>query len=356
MSGDVAADAGQAAAMERPPLIVLEPVERLLDELGVGAGPLTAAPLGEGHSNVTYLLTRGDDRLVLRRPPRPPYPESAHDMIREARIVAALGRAGARVPEVVAIHESAETIGAPFYLMRHVPGHVLTSRLPAELDSPAVRSAIGPALVDALVDLDAIDATAPEIAAFGRPSGYLERQLRRFAGIWEQVATRPVPDVDAAHRWLSERLPESPPPTVVHGDYRLGNVLLAPGDPVELAAILDWEMTTVGDPLADVGYLLAAWADPGDPPTPILALSEVTRGDGFARRADLRARYAERSGRDLASIGWYEVLALWKSAIFLEASYGRYLSGSTDDPFFASLGEGVPLLGRAAALRAAALE
>jgi aminoglycoside phosphotransferase (APT) family kinase protein len=240
--------------------------------------------------------------------------------------------------------------------MRHVPGHVLTDRLPAELDSPAVRGAIGPALVDALVDLHAIDATAPELASFGRPAGYLERQLRRFAGIWEQVATRPVPEVDATHRWLSERLPDSPPPTVVHGDYRLGNVLLAPGDPVELAAILDWEMTTIGDPLADVGYLLAAWADPGDPPTPILALSEVTRGDGFARRADLRARYAERSGRDIAGIGWYEVLALWKSAIFLEASYGRYLAGSTDDAFFATLGEGVPLLGRAAVTRTAALE
>jgi aminoglycoside phosphotransferase (APT) family kinase protein len=341
---------------EQPPLIVLEPVERLLDELGVGAGPLTAEPLGDGHSNVTYLLTRGDDRLVLRRPPRPPYPESAHDVIREARIVAALGRAGARVPEIVAIEESPEAIGAPFYLMRHVPGHVLTDRLPVELDSAAVRGAIGPALVDALVELHAIDSTAPELASFGRPAGYLERQLRRFAGIWEQVATRPLPEVDATHRWLSERLPDSPPPTVVHGDYRLGNVLLAPGDPVELAAILDWEMTTVGDPLADVGYLLAAWADPGDPPTPILDLSEVTRGDGFTRRADLRARYAERSGRDLAGIGWYEVLAIWKSAIFLEASYGRYLSGSTDDTFFATLGEGVPLLGRAAATRTAALE
>jgi aminoglycoside phosphotransferase (APT) family kinase protein len=345
---DVVRTVREAAAQEREPLVVIEPLEAFLDAAGLGDGPLTVAPIGDGHSNVTYALSRGDLRLVLRRPPRGPLPPSAHDVLREAKLLSALGPAGVRVPEVLATCDDGTVIGAPFYLMPLIDGHVLTRRLPADLDAAGRRRQIGEEVVDALIELHAVDVQAAGLSDFGRPGAYLERQLRRFRGLLERNATRPLPELERVAELLSSDIPATATTTVVHGDYRLGNVMFAPGAPTRLSAMLDWELAALGDPLADLGYLTATWAEPGDPPNPMLDLSAVTRLPGFLDRHALARRYAERTGRDLAALGWYQALALWKAAIFLEGSYQRHLAGSTDDPYFARLGDGVPALAGAA--------
>jgi aminoglycoside phosphotransferase (APT) family kinase protein len=189
------------------------------------------------------------------------------------------------------------------------------------------------------VEIHAVDWRACGLEGFGKPSGYLERQLRRFGGLWEVNATREIPALEETTRWLGEHLPASGPATIVHGDYRLGNVMFTAD---RLSAVFDWELATIGDPLADVGYLLATWAQEGDPPTTVASLTTVTREPGFPTREELVARYEERSGRSMSDVRWYTTLALWKSAIFLEGSYKRWLAGTTEDAFFGRLKEGVP--------------
>ena len=348
-SGDVVRTAAEAAAAAREPLLVLEPLQAFLDAAGVGRGPVTAEPIGDGHSNVTYALARDGARVVLRRPPRGPLPPSAHDVLREARLLALLRPAGVRVPEVLAVCEDREVVGAPFYVMERVDGEVLTGALPAALDDAAGRAAVGAELVDALAELHAVDLDAAGLTGFGAPDGYLERQVRRFRGLLERTATRPLPLLEQVADWLDANRPRTPRTTVVHGDYRLGNVLFSASAPARLEAVLDWELAALGDPLADLGYLTAMWAVAGEESNVMLDLTPVTRLPGFLTREELAARYAQRSGLDPAALGWYQALAVWKAAIFLEGSYRRYLAGSTDDPYFGRLGEGVPQLARTAA-------
>jgi aminoglycoside phosphotransferase (APT) family kinase protein len=337
---DVVATHEEGAANQREPLLVLEPLLSFLDERGLGEGAPEVAPLGEGHSCVTYAVDRDGSRLVVRRPPRGPLPPSAHDVLREARVLSALqGRA--RVPRVLAVCDDASVIGAPFYVMERLDGHVVTSRVPAALDSVEDRRRMGEELIDALVEVHAVDWRACGLEGFGKPTGYLERQLRRFLGLWEHNRTRDIPEVESVADWLRENLPESGPATVVHGDYRLGNSMMAPDAPARLVAILDWEMATIGDPLADVGYLTATWVDRDDPPLGRFELSRVTREKGFPPRDELVARYEERSGRSMTDIRWYRTLALWKSIVFMEGNFKRATAGSTDDPYLKDFGEGV---------------
>jgi aminoglycoside phosphotransferase (APT) family kinase protein len=330
---DVVRTHEEAARFERPPLLVLDPLLAFLDDHALGFGPLRARPLGEGHSNVTFLLEREEWRAVLRRPPRPPLAPSTHDVLREARLLRGLVPAGVRAPNVLAACAEEAVIGAPFYVMDLIDGDVVTARVPDGLTGPGEAERMAHELVDALVALHAVDWRDAGLDGFGRPDGYLARQLRRFGDLAERNATRALPDLDAVTDWLRENLPDSSAATVVHGDYRLGNVVYAQGSPARLVGILDWEMATIGDPLADLGYLLATYARPGRPENPMSELSAATMSTGFPEPDDLRRRYEERSGRDTSSLAFYEVLALWKAAIFLEGSYGRHLAGSTDDPF-----------------------
>lgn len=351
---DVVQTAAEAAALRRPPLLVLDPLAAYLDAQGLGAGPIEATPIGDGHSNVTYLIERGDVRVVLRRPPRPPLPPSAHDVVREARLQRALATQGVRVPTILAICEDPDVIGMPFYVMEHVDAHVAGPTLPDPLAvAPDRRAAFAVELVDALAELHAVDIAAAGLTGLGRPDGYLTRQLRRFAGLWVDHHTRELPEMARVTAWLEAHVPAQRETTVVHGDYRLGNVMFVADPEPRLRAILDWEMATLGDPLADLGYLVATWAEPDDEETPMLRLSAATRLPGFPGRDALRERYAARTGRALEDLRFYETLALWKAAVFLECSYARYLAGTTDDPYFAALGEGVPTLVRAAARRIA---
>ncbi|WP_320669205.1 phosphotransferase family protein [Patulibacter defluvii] len=336
----------EAAALERPPLLVREPLAALLDAAGIGSGPIEADPIGDGHSNITYLVRRGATEVVLRRPPRPPLPPSAHDVIREARLLRALEDQPVRTPRVLLIHEDETTIGGPFYVMERVAGDVISTTLPERFVPEATHGPLIDELVDALVELHAVDWRAAGLDWFGKGDDrYLERQLRRFGGLWELNATRELPEVVETAAWLAEHRPDQRESTLVHGDYRLGNVMFGPGG-TRLNAIFDWELSTIGDPLADVGYLTATYNEGGGASGPMAALTPITAEPGFPKRADILARYADASGRDLGAIGWYQALAIWKSAVFLEGSYKRHRAGSTDDPFFAALEEGVPLLAR----------
>jgi aminoglycoside phosphotransferase (APT) family kinase protein len=334
----------QAAALDLPPLLVRRPLEAFLDAHGLGSGPLEAEPIGEGHSNVTYLLHRDGGAWVLRRPPRPPLPPSAHDVLREARLLTAVQDAAVRTPRVLATCNDESVIGAPFYVMERVDGDVLTSSIPAAIDDEASREQIGAELIDALAEIHAVDWRACGLEGYGKPTGYLDRQLRRFGGLWEHNRTRELPVLDRVTAWLAEHKPDSPEATIVHGDYRLGNTMFAPGAPPRLVAIFDWELATIGDPLADLGYLVATWAQPGDPEDALFGLSAVTRRPGFPTRDELVARYEQRTRRSMSDVRWYMTLALWKSAVFLEGSYKRRLAGTTEDAFFDRLAAGVPAI------------
>lgn len=340
----------EAASQERAPLLVLGPIEALLDAAGLGSGPIQARMIGDGHSNITYLLSRAGADVVLRRPPRPPLPPSAHDVVREARLLQALQGHAVRTPRVLLLHEDPDVLGVPFYVMEQVHGDVIGAELPVRLGTPEARDAIVDELVDALVELHAVDWQAAGLDWFGKGDGrYLERQLRRFTGLWEHNRTRELPEVDELLAWLTEHRPEQRESTLVHGDYRLGNVMFGAGPPGErphLAAIFDWELATIGDPLADVGYLTANYAAAGIDSGPLAAMSSVTAEPGFPSRQEIVDRYAARSGRDVGDVRWHQVLAGWKACVFLEGSYKRHLGGAGDDPVFASFGEMVPAIAR----------
>jgi len=334
----------------RPPLLVLEPLERFLNEHGLGQGAIRATPIGEGHSNVTYLIERDSGpEIVLRRPPRPPLPPSAHDVLREARLLRALERTQARVPRVLSVGEDETVIGCPFYVMERVEGEVIVSETPAALDTPEQRRRIGEQLIDALVEIHDVDWRAVGLEGFGKPSGYLQRQLRRFGGLWEVNRTRDLPAVERVAAWLAAHMPESGPATIVHGDYRLGNTMFSSQAPARLVAVFDWEMATIGDPLADLGYLCMFWTQADDPGGGLREhLGRVTRAEGFPTRGELIERYERLSRRSMTELRWYTTLALWKSVVFMEGNYKRAIAGMTDDPYLKQFGDGVVELARQA--------
>jgi aminoglycoside phosphotransferase (APT) family kinase protein len=301
-----------------------------------------------GHSNETFIVRMDGDEWILRRPPRGAFLPTAHDVAREYRILSALAGTDVRAPRAILMCEDASVIGAPFYLMERVEAVVIRSTLPEPLGADErSRRAIGEELVDALVELHSVDWRRVGLEGFGKPSGYLERQLRRWNGqlAMTEPLTRPLPDLHRVGKWLEDRVPAGGEVTIVHGDYKLDNVAFRLDGPVRLAAILDWEMSTLGDPLADVGWMISFWRGPKDPEERILDEQTVTRLPGFQSREELLARYEAMSGRPVGDLAFYMALALWKLAILLEGSYARHVAGVTDDPFFARLEEGVPALG-----------
>ncbi len=334
----------------RPPLLIVEDVEAFLDAHGLGSGPVRATRIGEGGgSNFSFLLERDDARFVLRRPPRPPLPPSAHDMVREARFQLALAPHGPRLPTIRAVCEDETVIGVPFYVMDFLEGPVVGSTLPPGLETEGARRRLGLDLVDALVEIHAVDVNGAGIVDFIRPGSYPERQVRRFSQLWEaNRSRRDLPAVAEAGDRLARTLPEPLPPTVVHGDYRIGNVLLSDDDPSRIAAVLDWEMGAVGDPRADVGYLLATYGEPGGEPAPLG--TSVTAASGFPSKQELVERYVEGSGRDVEPLDWFQALALWKAAVFCEAIYGRFVRGelAAEDAHAARFEAGVPLIAESA--------
>jgi aminoglycoside phosphotransferase (APT) family kinase protein len=317
---------------------------------------VTVARVGEGHSNLTYAVRAGRQQWVLRRPPAGPLLPTAHDVVREYRVLDLLigAEQPVRVPRPVAVCEDPAVLGAPFYLMEQVEGVVVRDTLPGWLDEPA-RRALGLDLVTAFAELHRVDIEPFVAAGLGRPDGYLARQLRRWTGQREGIQAavaaaggraRDLPDYDAVRDWLVAHVPAEVEPAVVHGDAKLDNVVVGPGEVPAVAAVLDWEMATVGDPRADLGYLLSFWPEPdvegSSADHPLAQL--VTAGAGFPTRDELVATWEQCTGRAAGDLTWFVALAIWKLAVLLEASYHRYLAGTTDDPFFASLEHGVPAL------------
>ena len=293
-----------------------------------------------GRSNLTYHVQGDGHDWVLRRPPLGHVLPTAHDMTREYRVLSALHGTGVPVPRPIALCEDPAVNEMPFYVMQYCPGVVLADAVPAGYaEAPAERRRISLALVDTLVRLHAVDYRAVGLEGFGRPEGYLERQVRRWAQQWERSQTAPLPEIDELIRRLRAALPESSPATIVHGDYRLGNMALDPADPGRVVAIFDWEMATLGDPLADLGYTLIYWTEAGDPPPlgGVGTASMFTAGPGFFTRAEIATAYAVRSGRSVEAIEFYQVLALYKLAVISEGIYARYLLGKTVGDAFEGL-------------------
>ena len=346
---DIVETPEEAAELEHPPLLVLKPLEAYLDAQGLGSGAIEFERIGEGHSNITFLITRDGERFVLRRPPRPPIPPSAHDVLREARLLSAVQDADVRTPPVLAACDDTSVIGCPFYVMEYIEGVVVTSQMPPALDTPEEKRRAGEELVDALAEVHGVDWRACGLEGYGKPTGYLERQLRRFNGLWEHNKTRELPIIQELSDWLATNMPDSPDSTIVHGDYRLGNVMLAHDAPAQVIAIFDWELSTIGDPLADLGYMTVTWAEDSDPEeTSFSSLSAVTRQEGFPTREELIARYEERTGRSMGALNWYQALALWKAAVFMEGNLKRFQAGASDDEYLGLFVEGVPMLAEAA--------
>ncbi|MEX0782506.1 MAG: phosphotransferase family protein [Dehalococcoidia bacterium] len=321
-------------------LIDIPALERFVNENVPGtAGPIAVEKHIAGFSNETFYVTRGDDRWVMRRPPAGPLLPTAHDVLREHRFLAAL-HGKARVPRPVAVCEDASVIGAPFYLMERAEGTVIRDAIPAAYDSAEGRRHIGEEMIDALVEMHGVDWKAAGIK--GHEGGYLSRQLERWSSQWAltKPRTRELAGLDALTDWLKAKIPEEGPSAVVHGDYKLDNVMFDRNDP-RLIAIFDWEMATVGDPLADLGYLMNSWAPaappPGSPPP-------LVQRAGFPSVREMADRYEARSGRSMRSFLFYRVLAQYKLIVILEGLYMHYIEGAASNPGAKEFETRVPMM------------
>ncbi|MFD8983393.1 phosphotransferase family protein [Streptomyces sp. NPDC059564] len=306
---------------------------------GLAAGPLSARLIEGGRSNLTYAVTDGSARWVVRRPPLGHVLATAHDMRREHRVIAALHGTAVPVPEPLLLCEDEEVLGAPFYVMEFVEGVPYRSAAQLEEIGPERTRRAVLALVDTLVDLHAVDPAAVGLGDFGRPEGFLDRQLRRWGKQLAASRGRELAGVDELHAALGRTLPASPAPTVVHGDFRLDNVLIGGPDDA-IRAVLDWEMSTLGDPLTDLGLLVMYSSDLGLEDSPV---STTSRAPGHPEPAELIARYAARSGRDTGAIAWYTAFAWFKLAVILEGIHYRFTLGQTVGAGFDRIGELVPV-------------
>lgn len=301
---------------------------------GVEVGELEVEQFPAGQSNLTYLLRSGDWEAVLRRPPLGPVPPRAHDMTREFHILERLHPSFRLAPRPYVLCEDAAVIGAPFYVMERRHGLILDMDLPTDWKaSVELHHGIAESLLRVLVDLHAVDWQAAGLGEIGRPDGYMRRQVSGWIERYHRARTVDVSEAEVLEQWLSDQLPESPAPTMIHNDYKLNNVLLDTGDPRRINAVLDWEMATVGDPLSDVASLAVYWTQPGESEL-MGGLRAVTSEPGFPTRQEIIDMYAQMSGRDLSGLNWYMAFAYYKVGVICQQIYYRWYRGQTHDARF----------------------
>ncbi len=320
----------------------LDRLGRWLRTHGVEAAVESMTPLAGGNSNATFLLHCGSRRLVLRRPPADALSSSAHNMAREYRVMRALEGTGVPVPGLVGYCADPETVGAPFLVMEAVDGVPLTDSMPEGYPAGAA-GALGTRMVDTLARLHSLDWADLGLSDFGRPAGFLDRQVARWTGQYRSYATRDLPRFDQIARWLAGHSPDPQPAGILHGDYHLDNCLWGRRAPT-LLAVIDWELSTIGDPLLDLGLCLAFWGDREPEPPGLARIQALSRQPGTPDRQELADRYAETAGRTVRDLRYYLCLALWKLAAILEGAYSQFVAGSLGTPYARGLGADVPQL------------
>jgi len=308
----------------------LSALEGFLTERGITSGPLTATAIGDGHSNLTYLVDDGTNRVVVRRPPPPPTPPGGHDMLREARLIDGLLGSGVPVAQLLATAEAGEVLDVHFYVMSFAPGPVITTETPTALSQPETRRQIGEAMVDTLVALHNADWRSDKLKSLGRPDGFNRRHLERMAGLVADADGVPPPHFAAIYAWLSDKVPAETGAAVVHNDFRIGNVIVDPAQPGRIQAVLDWELATIGDPLVDVAYFLESVPDRDEPLTPTQEFATAFLEPGYPSRKELADRYADLSGRDLTGLPWFTAMVQWKLAVLYECGRRRAVAGVGD--------------------------
>ena len=337
MSNQAQEKTGPSATVDLPGL------KRFLDERKLGStANLRSENISFGHSNEVHLIHFDGKSWALRRPPRGPLLPTAHDVLREYRILKALQETAVPVPRVYAECEDPSYIGAPFYLMEYMQGDVIRADGKNFANTPAARRVASLGMVELLATLQEVDWRGVGLEGFGRPDGYLPRQLRRWTDQLERTIpyTRPLPVMDKVKDWLRDHIPESPAPTIVHGDFKLDNVMWNPGTQ-KVIAVFDWEMSTIGDPLADFGWMLSYWPDPTDTTS---VMSGMAAAEGWLTRREMIDAYERRTGRVMRDFPFYQAFAHYKLAIIMEGSYSRFVRGQADDPLFADMKQRVPAL------------
>jgi len=316
--------------------------------------PLEVKQFHGGHSNLTYLLRFGNHEWVVRRPPLGPLPPSAHDMAREYRVLSRVWDGFAAAPRAILLCEDPSIIGAPFFVMQRRNGFVVPNRRPLDpgIDqTPATFRAMSEGFIDALAGLHAVDYKQVGLEGLGRPDGFVKRQITGWMDRWEKAKTAEVPLMNKLGAWFLDHLPSPQPPVILHNDYYLHNVMFAPDNSGRITGVFDWEMSTLGDPMVDLGIALNYWRDPDDPQD-LIDLAEGhahTIRPGFLTRSELASRYAVRSGRDVSDIDFYRAWAHWKTATVVQQIYVRFVRGQTSDPRFEAMGAHPPVLARTAA-------
>lgn len=296
---------------------------------------VSARRVGDGHSNLTYLVSDGDRTVVVRRPPPPPLPAGAHDVVREARLLAALADTPVPVPRVIAVAEPGEVVDVPLVVTEFVDAAVITEQTPPPLDNPRARRRIAESVVDVLADLHAVDWAGIGLRDFGKPGGFNSRHLRRVCALVEEADGHLPAAFQGLAHWLGAHTPPESAAAIVHNDFRLGNLMIAA--PGRVAAVLDWELATIGDPLFDLGYFVSSYPAPGEELTPTAAMAVAVLEDGYPARDELLARYSQRTGVAPRNIEWYSALAQFKLAALYE--YGRQRAETgTGDPYFGDPG------------------
>ncbi len=339
-----------------PELIAIRPDEQfdlsrlepwLRDHLPETDGPLEVEQFGGGHANLTYLLRFGTREYVLRRPPLGPVAPGSHDMGREHRVLAHLGDAFPLAPRSYVLCRDPEVLGVDFHVLERRHGQVIRQRMPQAFgDDQTLNRRIGEMLVDVLGKLHGVDPAAGRLGDLGRPDGFLARQMAGWTRRWEAALNEEVADVQRMLDWLGSQVPEPQRTTLVHNDFKLDNVLVSWDDPATPVAVLDWDMTTRGDPLADLGFLLSFWTEAKDPPHWQAAARMPTEQPGFPSRVDVIERYGERTDLDVSRADWYHVFGVLKLLVIVQQIYIRFVRGQTQDQRFAGYGRRVRDLAR----------